>query len=194
MNWTNDEFHSRIYNEDYAIVDPDYLNKRPEFNFSLLERFFKNVKNVITHLDYGGGNGSLSKKLVEAGWNSKSYDPFSETENNISNIEKFNLITAFEVFEHAPNPNLLMEKIINLINDDGVVILSTLINDGNIKVNQRLDWWYASPRNGHVSLFSLKSLKILGEKYNFNFASMGVGYHVYFKKYPSWARSLTEEL
>lgn len=189
-NWTNDEFRTKIYNNDYQKIDPDYIEKRPNFNFNLLNKYFSNVKNEIFHLDYGGGNGSLSVKLNENGWNSKSYDPFSETSNKICTLGKYNLITAFEVFEHASNPNLVMEEILDLIDDHGIIFLSTLINDGNVKLNQRLDWWYASPRNGHISLFSSKSLKTLGEKYKFTFASMGIGYHVFYKKFPSWGNSL----
>jgi hypothetical protein len=33
-------------------------------------------------------------------------------------------------------------------------MFSTLLSDGNIKLGQKLTWWYASPRNGHISLFS----------------------------------------
>lgn len=189
-NWTDEDFSSKIYNASYIDIDPDYPEIRPQTNYGLLQRFFGGVCEQINHLDYGGGSGKLSEMLSSNGWNSSTYDPFPVRDQEVPSLDNFNLITAFEVFEHVPNPIFLMENIKQLIQNDGMIFFSTLINDNNIKSNQRLDWWYASPRNGHISLYSSKSLKLLGEKYGFNFASLGVGYHVYFKNFPSWAKSL----
>jgi SAM-dependent methyltransferase len=188
--WTEADFLLKIYNDEYVAIDPDYVEARPHASFNFLQKYFGQAQHEIQHLDYGGGNGLLSSKLMSAGWNSKSYDPFPERNIDISSLGKFNLITAFEVFEHVPDPQLLLENIHHLLDETGLVLFSTLVNDGNIKRQQRLDWWYASPRNGHISLFSKKSLKILGEKYGFHFGSMGTGLHCYYKKFPSWANSI----
>ncbi len=189
-NWTQEEFTDKIYNHKYIDVDPDYLNKRSNSNLILLNSLFGDKKNNIRHLDYGGGNGELSRLLAINHWISKNYDPFSTAQIKINDLGAFNFITAFEVFEHVPNPSDIMENLKILIEDDGLILFSTLVNDGNIKINERLNWWYASPRNGHVSLHSYKSLKILGENYDFNFGSLGIGVHVYYKNFPKWANSL----
>lgn len=185
--WTEADFLSKIYNDNYVEIDPDYVEVRPASNFEFLQKYFGNVRHQVHHLDYGGGNGLLSNKLTHVGWNSCSYDPFPQRNVDIASLGKFNFITAFEVFEHVPNPHVLLENISHLLDETGIVLFSTLANDGNIKQHQRLDWWYASPRNGHISLFSKKSLKVLGEKYGLNFVSMGPGLHCYFKKFPAWA-------
>jgi len=192
-SWSDDDFIAKIYNNEYIEIDPDYLDIRPAHNFELLEKYFGQAKTHINHLDYGGGDGSLSLNLIKSGWSSKSYDPFPDMKDQISELGEFNLITAFEVFEHVPNPNLLMQNILKLIQDDGLIMFSTLISDGNLHSNKRLDWWYAAPRNGHISLFSSESLKRLAHKYGFRFASLGVGYHVYFKNFPSWANGLMQK-
>ncbi len=54
----------------------------------------------------GGGNGNLSEKLSAANWQSTSYDPFPNGSVNLSEIGTFDLITAFEVFEHVPQVNV----------------------------------------------------------------------------------------
>jgi len=101
------------------------------------------------------------------------------------------LITAFEVFEHVPDVNALVSQLNLLLDDEGIVLFSTLLSDGNIEKNRRLDWWYASPRNGHISLFSKRSLGLLAEKYEFNAGSFSAGYHVFFRKQvPVWAEHL----
>ncbi len=192
-NWTDDEFLSKIYNDGYIEIDPDYIEARPNYNYDLLLKLFGNSSGEIRHLDYGGGNGKLSEKLSAANWNSTSYDPFPNGSGNLSEIGTFNLITAFEVFEHVPNPSSLMKNLEALIEDEGIIFFSTLINDNNIKKNERLSWWYASPRNGHVSLYSHESLKKLGEHFGFNFASMGIVVHIYYKKFPTWAQSLLDK-
>jgi hypothetical protein len=40
------------------------------------------------------------------------------------------------------------------------VLFSTLLSDGEIVRGRPLRWWYAAPRNGHISLFSAQSLRL----------------------------------
>lgn len=185
--WTLDDFRSKIYNDGYINVDPDYADTRPRVNAENLLRMFRDRQAQIKHLDYGGGSGTLSKLLVENGWCSASYDPFVDDAAWGENIGKYNLITAFEVFEHVPDPRKLVTTIVQLLTSDGVVLFSTLTSDGHIAPNRRVTWWYASPRNGHISLFSKKSLAILAAKEHLRFGSFSPGFHVFWKTVPPWA-------
>ena len=100
----------------------------------------------------------------------------------------YNLITAFEVFEHVPNPIAMMDDIVKALNKNGAVILfSTLVSDTFINENERLTWWYVAPRNGHIGIHSLKSLRILGERFGLEFKSISPGVHAYFKLLPKWS-------
>ncbi len=148
--WSIEEFSTRIYNDDYKLVDPDYLEVRPHANAQMLAGKFANQALIIRHLDYGGGNGVLSSELFAAGWDSTSYDPFVDGPLR-ADMGRFNLVTSFEVFEHVPEVNRLISTLSSLVDDDGMVLFSTLLSDGICR-NQRLQWWYASPRNGHISL------------------------------------------
>lgn len=188
--WRIEDFENNIYNDEYATVDPDYEEDRPRANAELLTRLFADHASRVRHLDYGGGNGLLSELLVDAGWKSSSYDPFVNRGVKIDDLGKFELISAFEVFEHVPDPIQLMADVASLLKQDGVAIFSTLLSDGNIVPDQRLNWWYASPRNGHVSLFSAKSLSILGAKKGLRLTSISNGLHAYFRGAPDWARQV----
>ncbi|MDC1383488.1 class I SAM-dependent methyltransferase [Candidatus Puniceispirillum sp.] len=188
--WTEKEFSEQVYNEEYLSVDPDYVVKRPVNSFNLLEKLFPINTHSINHLDYGGGNGYLSKLLREHGWKSKSFDPFLDNKMSIKKLGKFNLITAFEVFEHVPNTDLLLKNLSKLMHLDSVIIFSTLVSDGHIKLNGRLDWWYASPRNGHISLYSKASLTKLASKFELKFGSFNENVHCFVKQVPSWASHL----
>ena len=186
QQWTMEEFSTRIYNDDYVLVDPDYLGARPHsYALMLTEMFAKNVLD-IRHLDYGGGNGDLSNELFAAGWNSMSYDPFVDGPLR-GDLGRFDLVTCFEVFEHVPDVNQLISTLSSVVKEDGMVLFSTFVSDGKIARNQRLQWWYASPRNGHISLFSRTSLGLLGEKAGFKLVSCSANLHAYWREMPPWA-------
>lgn len=185
--WPLDKFSEAIYNNDYVLVDPDYIEARPRANAGMLRSIFASLPATVRHLDYGGGNGELVRLLRESNWQSVSYDPFVDRRTSPTQLGEFELVTAFEVFEHVPDVQKLMSDLRSLLSKDGLVMFSTLLSDGNIHPSQRLSWWYASPRNGHISLFSRKSLAILAQECGFNFGSFSDGFHVFFNAVPTWA-------
>ena len=188
--WKLEEFEQRIYNDEYVFVDPDYIETRPRANAANLVSMFGDRARSIKHLDYGGGSGLLAQLLRQADWQSVSYDPFVDRSVSIGQLGKFDLITAFEVFEHVPDVRELMSKLGSLLCPGGLVLFSTLLSDGNIQPKQKLSWWYASPRNGHISLFSRQSLAILARDYGVNIGSFSDGFHVFFTEVPAWADHL----
>ena len=189
--WTDQDFLNMIYNDDYVKVDPDYLSIRPKGNADALHNIFGTSCAQINHLDYGGGNGVLSSSLVSRQWSFKSYDPFPENDVALANLGRFNLITAFEVFEHVPNPHAMMETIEKLLSGpDAVIFFSTLISDGCINEGERLNWWYVAPRNGHIGIHSTQSLTVLSEMYGMSFYSLNAGTHIFYKSLPIWAERL----
>jgi SAM-dependent methyltransferase len=186
QRWSIKDFSTRIYNNDYKLVDPDYDDARPRANARMLEGMFASHALDIRHLDYGGGSGVLSNELFAAGWNSTSYDPLIDGPLG-DDRGRFDLVTSFEVFEHVPDVNHLIATLSSLVEKDGLVIFSTLLSDGNLARNQRLSWWYASPRNGHISLFARRSLVLLGEKEGFELVSFSTNLHAYRRTVPLWA-------
>lgn len=184
--WSDADFLNHIYNEDYETVDPDYLASRPQANADVLMQLFGNARAGIRHLDYGGGNGALSKRLAAQGWDSTSFDPFPGNGTAPETLGKFNLITAYEVFEHVPDVDALMTSLSALMSEQCLVLFSTVLSDGNLEPHGRLNWWYAAPRNGHISLFSLRSLSLLAEKYGLGFRSFSQGAHCFYNSMPEW--------
>ena len=188
--WTLAQFEERVYNASYSQVDPDHIVLRPTSNANMLQSMFPNLPSAVSHLDYGGGTGLLSDLMRDSGWTSSSYDPFFDVGLPVAQLGKFDLITAFEVFEHVPNVNALMADLHSLLTANGVVLFSTLLSDGEIESNRPLTWWYASPRNGHRSLFSRKSLAIVAGRAGFSVASASSGTHVFWRTVPTWASHL----
>jgi len=190
VNWPVAEFESKIYNDEYILVDPDYVEARPRANAIHLMSLFGNQTPSIRHLDYGGGSGRLAKILRDTGWQSHSYDLIADKKSSLEQSGKFDLITAFEVFEHLPDASKLMSDIRSLLAPNGLILFSTLLSDGNIQSNRKLNWWYAAPRNGHISLFSKSSLSILAKSNGFNFASLSDGLHVFWAEVPPWGHHI----
>ncbi|NEX60834.1 class I SAM-dependent methyltransferase [Noviherbaspirillum sp. 17J57-3] len=188
--WPLEKFEALIYNADYVKVDPDYVSLRPKGSAHMLRGMFPNLPSTVRHLDYGGGSGIMSDLLREAGWTSRSYDPFVHKDTQPAQLGKFDFITAFEVFEHVPDARQLIGTLGSLLEDGGMLLFSTLLSDGQVHPGQRPGWWYASPRNGHISLFSRKALAVLAVEYGYNFGSFNENLHIMCKAAPAWAGHL----
>jgi len=188
--WPLEEFERWIYNDGYAAIDPDYLQTRPVNNAASLVSMFGHRALPIRHLDYGGGSGLMSRLLTQAGWQSASYDPYVDRDMQVGQLGRYDLITAFEVFEHVPDARQLMADLRSLLAPDGVILFSTLVSDGHIQPNQRLTWWYAAPRNGHISLYSRESLATLAQHHALRYASFSEVFHAFIDNVPPWAAHL----
>lgn len=187
--WSHQDFKERVYNQEYANVDPDYEKTRPEFFSHFLLDIFKETTQ-IRHLDYGGGNGYLSARLQQHGWDSVSYDPFVDAELDVHTLGQFNLITVFEVFEHVADVDKLIRNLAQLRSAEGLIVFSTLFSDDHLTPSSRMHWWYAAPRNGHISLFSKKSITIIAQQQQWQFGSFNHNIHLFFSTIPAWAAHL----
>lgn len=161
-DFTSDQWRFYVYNDEYVKVDPEYLTVRPRVNARMLSAFLAGRKNQIRGLDYGGGNGMTAALLRQQGWAYDSYDPFGQTDMQPERIGQYNFCSAIEVFEHSPDPKGSLQAIVEKLSKGRVLIMISMVaTDGAVSKETRLSWWYAAPRNGHVSLYSHKSLKIL---------------------------------
>lgn len=187
--WTLEEFSQKIYNSQYIEIDPDYVELRPRQNAEFLESRLGSVKGRLKHLDFGGGNGSLCQTLSKCGWNTISYDPFSSP-NQVLPSEKYDLVTAFEVIEHAPDINAFMKTMRELLSESGVLLLTTSLSDEHVVPGSRLTWWYASPRNGHISIFSSASLERLFSNYGLRGVVSKTSLQIAYRQKTDWIELL----
>ena len=184
--WTPADFEREIYNAGYAEVDPDHLEIRPRASAETLLGSFPDPHRPARHLDYGGGAGRLSELLRQAGW-----DPFFSGPGCSKPEGHYQLISCFEVFEHVSDVAQLAQRLDELLAPDGLILVSTLVSDGQILPGRPLSWWYAAPRNGHISLHSGRSLGILATRQGWTAASFSPGLHLFWRgDFPAWARHL----
>jgi hypothetical protein len=185
--WDFEAFRRHIYNNDYVAVDPDYVEARPSGNASVIARSFPDARSSMTILDYGGGSGLLAARLREQGFTASTYDPFSSF--NEPPRERFDLITCFEVMEHVPSPDATVAAMVGLMKKPGAILFSTLVQPANMD-EVGLNWWYASPRNGHISLYSTAALALLFQPYGMKVGSFSQGLHMAYGEIPPFAAHL----
>ncbi len=184
--FTEEDFRDHIYNQDYHLVDPDAREIRPRGNASFLCNLFKGAKPKRI-LDYGGGDGLLAQILNSTGMGPvDTYDPMVPRHATRPS-RRFDCILSFEVLEHATNPGRTIWDMNDLLTPAGLILFSTVLLPADID-KQGLNWWYAGPRNGHVSLFAHDSLLKLIKPYGFALASFGEGLHALFRNVPDFAK------
>ncbi|MCA3339979.1 MAG: class I SAM-dependent methyltransferase [Roseomonas sp.] len=187
--WSQADFAEKIYNADYARVDPDFAESRPAGNASFIMQRFGDYRDQISLLDYGGGEGRMMEMLRANGFRTvNTYDPFS-SKHHVSDNQKYDLITAFEVFEHVPDPAATMHDIVNRMKPESLLLFSTLLQPTNFGTFG-LSWWYVGPRNGHISIHSKKSLALLLKQFGLNMASDNQGLHIGFRELPYFAEGV----
>lgn len=186
-HFTTVDFHRYIYNEDYLLVDPDYQQLRPRGNAAFLSRLFADRRPQHI-LDYGGGNGLLAELLRTAGFSqADTYDPFV-ARYSVRPPHRYDCVVSFEVAEHSTDPVRTFAEMNDLLMDPGLILLSTLLQPANID-QQGLGWWYAGPRNGHVSLYSRASLEAIVRHHQFKMGSFNDNLHVLYRNIPDFAKS-----
>jgi SAM-dependent methyltransferase len=160
---------------------------RPAGNAAVIAATFPEARALIAILDYGGGSGLLATRLREQAFTAATYDPFSEFCE--LPVERFDLITCFEVMEHVPFPEKTVAQMVSLMKKPGAILFSTLVQPANID-QVGLNWWYASPRNGHISLYSRAALALLFEPHGMRVASFSEVIHMAYAEIPAFARHL----
>ena len=179
--WLEEAYSNAIAMSDVGLVFRNLMFS--DLTSTLIFNFFDHNSKF---LDYGAGYGLFVRLMRDKGFDFYWFDKFCQNlfsqdfEINLDKKEnyQFELITAFEVFEHLVNPNIELE---NLLKISPNILLSTeLLPPNNPKPN---DWWYYVLHEGqHISIYTHHSLQILAERYNLNLYSNGSSLHLLTEK------------
>jgi SAM-dependent methyltransferase len=182
-DWSIEQFKTHIYNDAYKLIDPDYASARACTNADSVARLWGAVKAETRILDYGGGNGTFCAALRDAGFPvAVTFDPMVPEHATLPE-GKFDLVTSFETIEHMPDPAAAIASILEFMAEPGIVFFTTSLQPADIE-KQRLDWWYAAPRNGHVSLFSRDALRRAWGRHGYKVATIADCSHFAFRTLP----------
>ncbi len=179
--YSNSDFRKFIYNEDYVKFDPLYPKIRPETNARFLRALLRDAFGPAGRpriLDYGAGSGLLSRLLADE-FAVENYDALNPA-FDVLPAGPFDVIFSAEVVEHMPFPKLFAAEWRACLSDLGCVIFSTKTQPDDIDV-QRGGWWYLGPRNGHVTLYSERSLAALFAPVGMACESLSEDWHIAYR-------------
>lgn len=172
------------YSEAVSVYDLGSVN-RAIVNSAITEKFILKYFECNSHfLDYGAGYGIFVRRMRDLGFNFSWNDKYCQNLfakrfiGDVSGQTKYELLTAFEVFEHLVNPREELEKILSL--SDNILFSTDLIPRNNPKPR---DWWYYFPLHGqHISFYTIKTLKLLAESYSLHLTTDGKNIHLLTKR------------
>jgi hypothetical protein len=127
--------------------------------------FLKQDIEIGRMLDYGGGEGLLTRILRDHGFDAYNYDPYSISNlsfgfnlESILDNDRFSVISIIEVLEHLTNPR---EALGDLLKKTSTVFLSiTTIPSDDVNPNTVPVWdYYALAEGQHINFPSQSGLQ-----------------------------------
>ena len=132
--------------------------------------------------DFGAGNGYLSKILINSGFNVIAYEPYLRNHSYLERLyyrdKPFNadVLLMVEVFEHFTNAFEEIKKILHDFQNPKLIIFTTVLTDDADDLVEK--WFYLNPDAGHFTLWSKKSLALLGEMNEYKLVSLDTFLHI----------------
>lgn len=179
--WLKEAYESAITKLDIGLVSRNVHFSNVIEDWLLREVF--NPNGIF--LDYAGGYGLFVRLMRDKGFDFYREDLYCE--NLFADYfdlidkpfnQKFDVITAFEVFEHLENP---IDGLKKMLAYSDTIIFSTELQP-SINLNP-IAWWYFVPQTGqHISLFSYASLQRLASLENLTLYSNMKNMHILSRK------------
>jgi hypothetical protein len=173
--WLEESYSNAITQLDIGLANRNYdLTKKTSL---IINAFFNKKANFI---DFAGGYGLLVRLMRDNGFNFFRQDKYCDNlfaqhfDITDASIQKFELATAFEVFEHLVNP---MQEIDEILSYADSILFSTVLQPSD-NINPS-NWWYISPEIGqHIALYHYDSIKTIAHLKGLNLYSDGKYLHL----------------
>ena len=108
----------------------DYLEIGPGHGFNFMNAMKKTSYSFFEGVDISPKSVSLTNKIIKSNFFGK-FENFSIFQGDFTKFvpeKRYDAIVMGEVLEHVEKPELLLEKIHSIANDDSFIFLTTVIN------------------------------------------------------------------
>lgn len=175
--WLGEAYSDSIAKSDVGLVGRNIRAAR--IAVAVIRLFYKPDAKF---LDYGGGTGLFVRLMRDFGFDFYWSDKYGRNEFAVGFEAKehdgYELVTAFEVFEHLSDPLAAVDEILA---KTGSILFSTQLMPRETPLPR--DWWYYTLDTGqHISLYSRLSLQTLATRLGTNLYTNGVSMHLLTKR------------
>lgn len=167
-HWLAEAYARPINRSDVGYVGRNiYL---AEVTSTLLDIAFRRASRSV---DFGGGYGLFVRMLRDKGHDFYLLDKFcpnlfaSDFEADPAPDHRYDLLSAFELFEHLDQPIAELARMLEL--SDCILFSTELIREPYPTLDQ---WSYYGLEHGqHIAFYSLRTLQHLAERFQLNLRS-----------------------
>jgi len=176
--WLAESYSEAIARSDLGLASRNVdLARKTRLLLSLL---FGNAKKFV---DYGGGYGLFVRLMRDRGFDFYRFDTycpniFAKGFEVGSDAVGFDLLTAFEVFEHLSDP---VGELTTMLSMAPTIVLTTDLIP-RLNPPKPHEWWYYATDSGqHVTLYTQEALCHLAKRCNLHLYSAR-NFHVLSRK------------
>ena len=177
--WLTEAYADTITSGDLGLVARNLSNSK--ICRTLIPVFFEPNGRF---LDYGGGYGLFVRMMRDTGFNFYLFDPLCQNlfakrfVADPTSPQRYELLTAFEVFEHLVNPLQDIEQM--LMFSSNILFSTWLLPPTHPRPSE---WQYFGLDHGqHISFFTEKTLAVLAKKFNLHLHSCRRSLHLLSRK------------
>ncbi len=177
--WFHEAYCEAIARTDVGLVTRNLTFS--QITQALISLFFDSDGKF---LDYGGGYGLLVRVMRDKGFDFYWYDKWCENlfaktfEASEAGTQTFELLTAFEVFEHLNHP---LDELREMLRFSKNILFSTELLPVHAPPLEK--WPYYSLEHGqHVSFYTHSSLSTLAKRLDVHLYSDGRFLHLFTEK------------
>lgn len=174
--WLDEAYSSAITGSDVGLVQRNWQMATVA---KVVISLFSNPAGRF--VDYAGGYGLFVRLMRDAGFDFSWYDKYCanlfarDFAAGEPTGQKYDLLTAFEVFEHLTDPVVELDRMLAFSRN--ILFTTQILPEPAPRPGE---WWYYGLEHGqHIGFYTRRSLELLAQRLGLNFSTNGASMHIF---------------